>query len=786
MKKNITEQLKNRRLFFDGGMGTLLQAAGLAPGEQPETWTVTHSDIITNIHREYLAAGANIITTDTFGLNRYKFDKNETEKYAKTAIECARAAAANFPDSFVAYDIGPLGKLLEPIGDLSFDDAVSAFAEVAAYAEKYGADLILIETMNDSFETKAAVLAAKETTSLPVFVTNVFDENGKLMTGADAKAMIAMLEGLHADAIGMNCSLGPDKMLPVVREYAKYSSLPIVVNPNAGMPTVKDGQTIFDIEAAEFAEIMAEIAEAGASVLGGCCGTTPEYIRQLVAKTKDLPYTYPEPKDHILVSSYTHAVEFGKTPVLIGERINPTGKKKIKEALRTKDYNYILTEGIRQADAGCHMLDVNAGLPEIDEAEAITAIISSLQGVTDLPLQIDTTDPRSLEQGLRIYNGKALVNSVNGKRESMDIVFPLVQKYGGAVIALTMDENGIPETAEERLAIAEKIMLEAAKYGIGKKNIIVDPLALTVSSNPQSAQITLESIRLIREKLELCTSLGVSNISFGLPERDNVNTAFFTMALNQGLAAAIMNPFSQGMMSAYYSYCVLAGLDNNCESYINFATAGGNEAKPQAAEPDITLAGAIIKGLTAAAQAKAEELIKTEPPLDIINGQIIPALNKIGTAFEQHKAYLPQLLMSADAASAAFEIIKTTLPPSEDKGREIVLATVKGDIHDIGKNIVKVLLENFGFTVLDLGRDVPPETVLEAAAGHKLVGLSALMTTTVPAMEETIRLIHSQHPEIKIVVGGAVLTPEYAEMIKADYYAADAMETVRIAQNIFN
>lgn len=784
MNTKITEQLKTRRLFFDGGMGTLLQAAGLAPGEQPETWTLTHSDVITDIHRQYLAAGANIITTDTFGLNRFKF--KETEKYAKAAIECARAAAADFPDSFVAYDIGPLGKLLEPIGDLSFEDAVSAFAEVAAYAKKYGADLILIETMNDSYETKAAVLAAKETTNLPVFVTNVFDENGKLMTGADARAMIAMLEGLKVDAIGMNCSLGPDKMLPVVREYARYSSLPIVVNPNAGMPTVKNGETVFDIGAEEFSDIMVEIAQAGAAVLGGCCGTTPEYICQVAEKTRNLPYAYPEQKNHILVSSYTHAVEFGKTPVLIGERINPTGKKKIKEALRTKDYNYILTEGIRQADAGCHMLDVNAGLPEIDETEAIKSIITGLQGVTDLPLQIDTTDPRSLEQGLRIYNGKALINSVNGKQESMDAVFPLVQKYGGAVIALTMDESGIPETAEERLAIAEKIMVEAAKYGIGKKDIIVDLLALTVSSNPQSAQITLESIRLIREKLGLCTSLGVSNISFGLPERDNVNTAFFTMALNQGLSAAIMNPFSQGMMSAYYSYCVLAGLDSNCESYINFATANESTAKPQAAADDnITLAGAIIKGLTATAGAKAEELIKNEPPLDIINGQIIPALNKIGTAFEQHKAYLPQLLMSADAASAAFEIIKTALPPSNDKGREIVLATVKGDIHDIGKNIVKVLLENFGFTVLDLGRDVPPETVLAAAAEHKLVGLSALMTTTVPAMEETIRLIHSHYPEVKIVVGGAVLTPEYAEMIKADYYAADAMETVRIAQNIF-
>lgn len=777
--------LKKQRLYFDGGMGTLLQNAGLKPGEQPETWNILCPERVTEIHKSYLKAGSNIITTNSFGLNRFKFA--ETEKYAKAAIECAKNATAGFNNAFVAYDIGPLGKLLKPIGDLDFEEAVAAFAEVAAYAEKYGADLIIIETMNDSYETKAAVLAAKETTHLPVFVTNVFDENGKLMTGADAKAMIAMLEGLKADAIGMNCSLGPDKMLPVVKEYCKYSSLPVVVNPNAGMPTVKNSETVFDINADKFSDIMAEIAKVGAGILGGCCGTTPEYIAKTVEKTENLPYSYPKPKNKVWVSSYTHTVEFGKQPVLIGERINPTGKKKIKEALRTQNYNYILTEGLKQTDSGCHMLDVNAGLPEIDEATAITAIIGQLQGITDLPLQIDTANAEALERALRIYNGKALVNSVNGKQESMDAVFPLVQKYGGTVIALTMDENGIPETAEERLHIAEKIMLEAQKYGIGKKDIIVDPLALTISSDSKNAEITLKALRLIKEKLGLCTSLGVSNISFGLPERDGVNATFFTMALQQGLSAAIMNPFSENMMRAYYTYCVLAGLDKNCENYIAYATDNDKtKQETKTTDDNMTLAGSIIKGLTALAELKAKELIQTEPPLDIINGQIIPALNKIGTAFEQHKAYLPQLLMSAEAASAAFEVIKTVLPPSGDKSKEIVLATVKGDIHDIGKNIVKVLLENFGFTVLDLGRDVPPQTVLKAAKGHKLVGLSALMTTTVPAMEETIRLIHGEYPDVKIVVGGAVLTPEYAEMINADYYAADAMETVRIAQNTFN
>ena len=781
----LRELLQKQKLYFDGGMGTLLQEAGLQPGEQPETWNIKHPQKITELHKAYLAAGSNIITANTFGLNRYKFA--ETEKYAKAAMECAKAAAEDFPNSFVAYDIGPLGKLLEPIGELPFEEAVAAFAESAKYAEKFGADLIIIETMNDSLETKAAVLAVKENADLPIFVTNVFDAKGKLMTGADAKAMTALLEGLRVDAIGMNCSLGPEQMLPVVREYAKYSSLPIVVNPNAGLPTVKDGKTCYDVDAAEFAACMKKIAEAGATVLGGCCGTTPEYIRQTVQAASAVPYRKPAEKTATVVSSYTHAVEFGEKPVLIGERINPTGKKKIKEALRNKDYNYILTEGIKQAEKGVHMLDVNAGLPEIDEAAAMVAIVRQLQAVTDLPLQLDTTNADALQRAMRIYNGKPLINSVNGNQESMDSVFPLVQKYGGAVIALTMDESGISETAEERLAIAEKIVCEAKKYGIDKKDIIVDPLALTISSNQQSALVTLESIRLIKEKLGVHTSLGVSNISFGLPERDNVNSAFFAMALQKGLDAAIMNPFSEKMMNVYYACNMLSAKDSNCEEYIAYATANQAEAsapKP-AAENAMTLQEAVLKGLQSNAKEIAEQLIKTMPPLEIINSQIIPALNKIGTEFEQGKAYLPQLLMSAEAAGSAFEVIKTALPPSEGNTDEIVLATVHGDIHDIGKNIVKVLLENFGFAVLDLGRDVPPEVVAEAAEGHRLVGLSALMTTTVPAMAETISLLKDAYPDIKIVVGGAVLTQEYADMINADYYAADAMETVRIAQNLF-
>ena len=780
LRKTIAKQ----RLFFDGAMGTQLQARGLQAGEQPETWNLTHPAVITEIHRQYLAAGSNIITSNTFGLNRYKFD--QCEAYAKGAMDCAKKAAADFPGSYIAYDIGPLGKLLQPLGDLPFEDAVAAFQECAGYAEKYGADCILIETMNDSYETKAALLAAKEVSDLPIFVTNVFDEQGKLMTGADARAMIALLESMGADAIGMNCSLGPEQMIPVVKEYASYSSLPIIVTPNAGLPVIENGATQYNVEPSEFGRWMAEIARLGATLLGGCCGTTPEHIRSMIRATREISFALPKPKPHTVVSSYTHAVEFGRKPILIGERINPTGKKKIKEALRNKDYSYILAEGLKQAEAGVQMLDVNAGLPEIDESAALTEIVRRLQAITDLPLQLDTTNPAALEQAMRLYNGKPLINSVNGKQESMDAVFPLVRKYGGAVIALTMDETGIPQTAAERLRIAAKIVEEAKKYDISPKDIIVDPLALTVSSDPNSAQVTLDALCLIKDHLGVCTSLGVSNISFGLPARDKVNTTFFTLALENGLDAAIMNPFSEGMMSAYYAYNLLNAKDRNCEEYIAYATARQEAASEQPTTGAATLEQAVLKGLRDTAEELARNLIKDIPPMELINGQVIPALNQIGTEFERGKAYLPQLLMSADAASAAFEIIKSALPPAQDRGREIVLATVHGDIHDIGKNIVRVLLENFGFAVLDLGRDVPPEQVVQAAAGHRLVGLSALMTTTVPAMEETIRLLKAADPTVQVVVGGAVLTPEYAEMIHADYYAADAMETVRIAQKIFS
>lgn len=779
---NILETLKTKRLYFDGGMGTLLQAKGLETNEEPYEWSITHSDIITSLHKYYLEAGANIIKCNTFGVTPLKL-KN-FEDYIKAAVKCAKNAISDKEGCFIALDIGPTGQLLKPLGDLEFEDAVSAFAETVKCGVRCGVDLILIETMNDLYETKAAVLAAKENCDLPILVTNAYGEDGKLMTGADPDTVIETLVGLGADAIGMNCSFGPDKMLPIIREYAEKCPLPIIVNPNAGLPTMVDGKTFYNITAEQFGSIMTDIAELGAGILGGCCGTTPEYIKETVKHTSDIPLKTRNIKKRTVISSYTHTVEFGEKAVLIGERINPTGKKKIKEALREENYNFILNEGLNQVERGVEVLDVNAGLPEIDEAKSLKRLIFELQSVTDCPLQIDTSNPEALEKAMRIYNGKPLVNSVQGTQDSMNAVFPLVKKYGGAVIALTIGENGIPETAEGRCEVAGTIIAEAEKWGIDRSDIIVDPLTMTVSSDPQSAKITLDAIKLIKQTYGVKTSLGVSNISFGLPERDRINSAFFTMALQSGLDAAIMNPFSDLMMSAYYSFNALSSKDENFNNYIAFAQNGSlSEVTPTTTAVDLKTA--IIKGLKDSAKEITTELIKSCDPLKLIDSDIIPALNEIGTAFEEKKAYLPQLLISAEAAAEAFSVIKEKLPSSADTSKKIVIATVKGDIHDIGKNIVRTLLENYGFYVVDLGRDVAPEAIVEAAKDCKLVGLSALMTTTVPAMEETVKLLHQAYPDIKVVVGGAVLTQTYAEKIGADFYGHDAMDTVRIAQKVF-
>lgn len=786
----LREKLGKELLFFDGGMGTLLQQEGLLPGELPENWNIEKKEIIQKIHRAYYEAGSQILLTNTFGANAVKYHGQpySIKQVIDAAVENVRSAA---PDAMVALDVGPTGKLLKPMGDLSFEEAYNAFKEAMICGEKAGVDLIHIETMSDTYEVKAAVLAAKENTNLPVFATLIFDERGKLLTGGDVPTVVALLEGLRVDALGINCGMGPEQMIPILKEIAKYTSLPIVVKPNAGLPKQKDGKTIYDVVPEVFATALQEIVKHGACVIGGCCGTTPDHIRAMIAACKDMEILKPTHKSRTLVSSYGRTVEIGETPVIIGERINPTGKSKFKQALKDHDLDYILKEAIAQQDKGAHILDVNVGLPDIDEVAMMKEVVVELQSVTNLPLQIDTVDAKALEEAMRIYNGKPMVNSVSGKQESMDAVFPLVKKYGGVVVGLTLDENGIPETAEERLAIAGKIIEEAKKYGIDKKDIVIDVLTMTISSEPEGAKTTLKALELVRETYGVQTVLGVSNISFGLPNRPVINAHFFAMAMHSGLTAGIVNPSSEAMMNAYYSYCALMGYDANCQNYIE-ACGQKQEAKPVVALGQaMDLKAVIEKGLKEEAYTVAKELVQEKKPLDIIQEYLVPALDTVGKGFENGTVFLPQLLMSAEAAKQAFEVLKEHMSVEGETGikkHKIVLATVKGDIHDIGKNIVKVLLENYSFEVIDLGKDVPPEVIAETAIREnvRLVGLSALMTTTVVSMEETIKLLRKVAPGCKVMVGGAVLNQEYADMIDADFYGKDAMQSVYYAQSIFS
>ena len=799
---NFRDYLKENIVYLDGGMGTLLQAEGLTPGEHPERWNLTHPEVIVKIQRDYYDAGSNVVATNTFGANLLKFSEDELDEIVKAAFENAKAAkeqSGGTQEKFIALDIGPTGKLLRPLGDLDFEDAVAVFAKTVKLGVRYGADLIVIETMNDSYETKAALLAAKENSELPVIVTNAYGEDHKLMTGASPAAMVALLEGMGADAIGANCSLGPKQLRGVAEELLACASVPVVLKPNAGLPKSVNGKTVFDVDAEEFSNEVASLIGQGVRVAGGCCGTTPDYIRVLIEKTKGkkpIPLTE---KDLTVVSSYTHAVTFGQSPILIGERINPTGKKRFKQALLENDMDYLLAEGVRQQERGVHILDVNVGLPDIDEVGMLSRSVQELQAIIDLPLQIDTANVAAMEKALRRYNGKAMVNSVNGKKESMDAIFPLVKKYGGVVVALTLDENGIPATAEGRFEIAKKILKTASEYGVSPKDLIFDTLAMTVSADNFAAIATLGALKRIREELGCHTSLGVSNVSFGLPQRDAINGTFFALALENHLSAAIMNPYSADMMKTYYAYRALKGLDPNCGAYIE-ASEGFATAVPaptahvtplaQASVDDASeLQRAIGKGMREKAGELTRVLLRSVDPLSIVQNEVIPALNSVGKGFEEKTVYLPQLLMSAEAAKCAFEEIKNQMTAvggeSVRKGR-FVLATVHGDIHDIGKNIVKLLLENYGFEVTDLGKDVPPEVIVkEVVKLHApLVGLSALMTTTVPAMEETIKQLRENAPWCKIVVGGAVLTKDFAEKIGADHYAKDAMETVRYSEKI--
>ena len=828
---NIRDEFGKRMLFFDGGMGSLLQERGLEQGELPETWNLKKPEELIRIHREYLEAGADIVLANTFGANRFKYD-NLDEIIAAGIANAKTAVRESGEKAYVALDMGPTGKLLKPMGTLDFEEAVSVYAEVVRAGEKAGADLILIETMSDTYELKAAVLAAKENSSLPVMATVVFDEGHKLLTGASPENVVALLEGLRVDALGINCGLGPKQMKPIFERLAQFASVPLIIMPNAGLPRVENGRTVYDVDPAEFAEDMAEIIAMGAWFAGGCCGTTPAHIRALTEKCRDFVPKALTKKDDTIVTSYSKAVLLGGKPAIIGERINPTGKSKFKQALRDNNMEYILEEGVKQADAGADILDVNVGLPEIDEVAMMKQTVYELQGILPLPLQIDTTNAEAMEAAMRIYNGKPMINSVNGKEEVMKEIFPLVRKYGGVVVGLTLDEAGIPTTAEGRLAIAEKIYRTAESYGIERKNIVIDALTMTMSTDDTSAGTTLEVVKKIKEQGGR-TVLGVSNISFGLPHREILNAAFFSMAMSAGLSAGIINPNVASMRQAYDTYCVLGGFDSQCMNYIekyaalqtvttlapagagggNGTTAGtansmaGNTAAGgNGAAGSSTGAGtaggngtagsmpalqnAIVKGLKEQAyRGTKEALASGRDTMDVINGELIPALDIVGQAFEKGTMFLPQLLMSAEAAKAGFaaikEYVESTGTRQEKKGT-VVIATVKGDIHDIGKNIVKVLLENYGFDVIDLGKDVPPETVVEAVqqSGARLVGLSALMTTTVASMEETIKQLREKVPGCKVMVGGAVLTPEYADMIGADYYAKDAMQSVHYAEKI--
>lgn len=797
----IREQLQNGFLFYDGGMGSMLQSAGLPAGELPEKWNLSHSETVIGIHKAYYEAGADIVCTNTFGANALKFPSEgeySLRTVIETAVECAKIAREkcaylNRP-LYIALDVGPCGKLLKPYGSLDFEDAILLFKKTIEIGVAAGVDLIAIETMNDAYETKAAVLAAKELCDLPIFVTNVYDQSAKLLTGASPEAMVALLEGLSVDVLGMNCSLGPKQMEEIFPRLSSVASLPLAVVPNAGLPRIEDNCTVYDISPDEFADSMLKLAGMGARVLGGCCGTTPAHIakmRQRLEKMTPVPLT---PKHRSMISSGTHVLFFDEDPILIGERINPTGKSKLKAALREKNLAYILREATGQQDAGAQVLDINVGLPEINEPEMMGEVVTEVQGICDLPLQIDTSDPLAMERGLRLCNGIPLVNSVNGKAAVMESIFPLVQKYGGVVIGLTLDEDGIPSTVEGRLAIAHRIIETAADYGISAHRIIIDPLALTISADQHAARVTLETIRQLHSQ-GVRTSLGLSNVSFGLPNRDAINSTFFALALENGLSAAIMNPYSPAMMNTYHAFRALHGFDVGCMEFIeksvsldSSTTSVSNNAAVNDTPALSSLQSAICKGLRGDTAAATQAMLDSQiAPLTIINDEIVPALNLVGKRFEAKTLFLPQLLMSAEAAKTAFDLIKASMPNDSSSSKyTIVIATVKGDIHDIGKNIVKTLLENYGYRVIDLGRDVSPQTIVDTAIQEnaRIVALSALMTTTIPAMEETVKLLRETIPDCKIAVGGAVLTQTYADQMGADFYGKDAMETVRYAESL--
>ena len=779
--------------FLDGALGTMLQACGLKAGDIPEDWNITNPDKVLDIHRRYVQAGSDIISANTFGANALKYHgRFSVPKVVAAAVKLAREAVG--PGGRVALDLGPTGRLLKPAGDLDFDRAYDAFAETVKCGAAAGADLVLIETMSDTMELKAAVLAAKENCALPVMATVALGEDGKLLTGADIECVSTLLESLNVDAYGFNCGIGPDLMLPYVERLARLTSRPIIVKPNAGLPKLIEGKTVFTVDPETFAGHVVKLAEAGASFVGGCCGTTPAHIEAAKKALAGIAVPSPSPAERrTAVSSGTATVELKRGEgLIIGERINPTGKKRLKEAYLKGDSAYILREAVAQTEAGAMILDINCGVPGIDEASTLAATVEAVQSVCVVPVQIDTADAKALEGALRRVNGKALVNSVNGKRESMDAVFPLVKRYGGTVVALCLDESGIPSSADGRIAVAKKILAEGAKYGLGAEDFVFDALTLAVSADPDAAKTTLETVRRLSEELGVHTVLGVSNVSFGLPDRPTLNNAMYTLAKKAGLSAAIANPAMIGETANEAAFDVLLGRDPNCERWIARCLQSETSETKQTEGGDLfaRLGQSVKRGLKEDSRTiAAETLARGAKAMEIIENAVIPALEEIGRGFESGKVFLPQLLMSADAAGAAFDAVRAALSETQSssrKGRPIVIATVKGDIHDIGKNIVRALLENYGFDVIDLGRDVAPQVIIEAArkANAMMIGLSALMTTTVGAMAETVSLIKTAGIDCKTCVGGAVVTQDYADEIGADFYAKDAMRTVRFAESL--
>ncbi len=790
---NIKELLGKKILFFDGAMGSMLQKSGLKAGELPETLNITSPETVIGIHMRYLKAGADIITANTFGAYSTKYDN--VEEIISAGIYNVKQAVAllELENKFVALDMGSVGKLLKPLGDLEFDECYNIFKRSAMAGEKAGANLVILETMSDTYEAKAAILAIKENTFLPIICTMTFDEKGYALTGADIAAMTAVLEGLSVDALGINCGLGPVQIKGLFDKLIKLSSLPILVQPNAGLPKIENGQTVYDVSPEDFAEYMKDFARDGAWLIGGCCGTTPLHIQKTVEACKDITPPPVTEKDFTVVSSYSKYVIIDKKPVIIGERINPTGKKKFKEALKENNMGYILDEALSQMENSADILDVNVGLPEIDEKETMLSAIKTIQASVNLPLQIDSSTPEVIEAALRIYNGKPLINSVNGKPEIMEKIFPAVKKYGGVVVGLCIDKDGIPKTAEGRLKIAEKIIKTAEEYGIARKNIIIDTLTLTVSAQQEESRETLRALSLVRDKLKVKTVLGVSNISFGLPNRGLVNTTFLALALQSGLNACIINPLSKPMIDTILAYNILYGIDKGCTEYIASQSGQTQSPAPSAKETETpSLKDLIVKGVKNGAFEETKRLLNDErmKPVDIINEYIVAALDITGEAYDKGKYFLPQLIMSAETAKNAFAAIQEFLNENgtvQEKKGKIVIATVEGDIHDIGKNIVKALLENYGFDVFDLGKDVPVSTIVDKVVKEdiKLLGLSALMTTTVVNMEKTIKEVKEVKPDCKIMVGGAVLTQEYADEIGADFYGKDALASVEYAQKVF-